>query len=108
MELYTICRGEWHSPLLDMAVLRKSCIIYFVSYPADKLYILTENQATTVSSLLDFGKKWRADVVDIIDSINQEYAFRLQQSLKARYTETLMSENKPCQLDAVVISSWWD
>ena len=45
-------------------------IIYFVSYPADTLYILTENQATTVSSLLDFGKKWRADVVDIIDSIN--------------------------------------
>ncbi|NEQ41467.1 MAG: hypothetical protein F6K40_36855 [Okeania sp. SIO3I5] len=23
-ELYAICRGEWHSPLLDMEVLRKS------------------------------------------------------------------------------------
>ncbi|MDJ0520179.1 MAG: hypothetical protein QNJ74_29300 [Trichodesmium sp. MO_231.B1] len=97
--------------LLAMANYRPmppESIIHFVSYPADTLYILTENQATIVSSLLDLGKKWRADAVDIIDGINEEYAFRLQRCLKARLIETLMSENKPYQRDAVVISYWWD
>ncbi len=97
--------------LLAMANYRPmppESIIHFVSYPADTLYILTENQATIVSSLLDLGKKWRADTVDIIDGINEEYAFRLQRCLRARLTETLMSENKPYQRDAVVISYWWD
>ncbi len=56
--------------LLAMANYRpmpETSIIHFIPYPADTLYILTENQDTTVSQLLDLGKKWRADSVDVCD-----------------------------------------
>ncbi|MGD1715740.1 hypothetical protein [Dapis sp. BLCC M172] len=40
--------------------------------------------------------------------MNEQYAFRLQRCLKARLIEELMSENKPYQQDAIVVSYWWD
>ncbi|MGD1715741.1 hypothetical protein [Dapis sp. BLCC M172] len=45
--------------LLAMANYRPmphESIINFINYPADTLYILTENEVTIVSSLLDLGK----------------------------------------------------
>jgi hypothetical protein len=46
--------------LLAMANYRpmpETSIIHFIPYPADTLYILTENKDTTVSQLMDLGKK---------------------------------------------------
>lgn len=45
----------------------ETSIMHFIAYPADTLYILTENQDIKVSELLDLGKKWRADSVEVID-----------------------------------------
>lgn len=98
--------------LLAMANYRPmpaSSIIYFVPYPADTLYILTENQDTIVSKLLDFGKKWRSDVVDIIDGTNDEVAFRLRRGLRNRLQNGLEQMDKLNKSgDAVIISYWWD
>lgn len=97
--------------LLAMANYRpmpKTSIIHFIPYPADTLYILAENQDTTVSQLLDLGKKWRADSVDVCDGTNEEYSFRLKRRLRARLEGTLWGENVRHDRDAVVVSYWWD
>ena len=97
--------------LLAMANYRpmpETSIIHFVAYPADTLYILTENQDTTVSQLLDLGKKWRADSVDVCDGTNEEYGLRLQRRLRTRLSGSLYGETVKSDRDAVVISYWWD
>ncbi|MBE9232752.1 hypothetical protein IQ231_13940 [Cuspidothrix issatschenkoi LEGE 03284] len=97
--------------LLAMANYRpmpESSIIHFIPYPADTLYILTENQDTIVSQLLDLGKKWRADSVDITDGNNEEYGLRLRRRLQMRLQGGLESESFWEQRDAVVITYWWD
>ncbi|NEP12225.1 MAG: hypothetical protein F6K14_18860 [Symploca sp. SIO2C1] len=97
--------------LMAMANYRpmpESSIIHFIAYPADTLYILTENQDITVSQLLDLGKKWRADSVDVCDGSNQEYGLRLQRRLRARLEGGLWGEDVQQDRDAVVISYWWD
>jgi hypothetical protein len=97
--------------LLAMANYRpmpETSIIHFVAYPADTLYILTENQDTTVSQLLDLGKKWRADSVDVCDGTNEEYGLRLQRRLRTRLEAALEGGDVRRDRDAVVISYWWD
>ena len=85
-------------------------IIQFVRYPADTLYVLAENSDTTVAQLVEFGKQWQADSVDICDDTNeaewkfQKYvAVRLQGALWAEQSGELNDD-----LDAVIISYWWD
>ena len=39
----------------------ETSLIHFVAYPADTLYILTENRDTIVSQLLSFGHRYTAD-----------------------------------------------
>ncbi|WP_223265463.1 hypothetical protein [Nostoc sp. 'Peltigera membranacea cyanobiont' 210A] len=73
--------------LLAMANYRlmpETSIIHFIAYPADTLYILTENQDTKVSELLDLGKKWRADSVEVSDGTNEDYGLRLKRRLRTR------------------------
>ena len=97
--------------LLAMANYRpmpESSTIHFVAYPGDTLYILTENQDTIVSQLLDLGKKWRADSVDITDGNNEEYGLRLGRQLRMRLEAGLEGESLWQQRDAVVITYWWD
>jgi len=97
--------------LLAMANYRpmpETSIIHFIAYPADTLYILTENQDTTVSKLLDLGKKWRADSVEVSDGTNEEYMWRLKRRLAARLEGGLEGENVQRAGDAVVVSYWWD
>ncbi|MCG6138565.1 MAG: hypothetical protein MET45_28770 [Nostoc sp. LLA-1] len=97
--------------LLAMANYRpmpETSIIHFVAYPADTLYILTQNQDTKVSQLLDLGKKWQADSVEITDGTNEEYAFRLQRQLKARLAGALWGEDVEHDSDAVIVTYWWD
>jgi hypothetical protein len=97
--------------LLAMANYRpmpESSIIHFIPYPADTLYILTESQDTIVTKLLDFGKKWKADSVEICDGLDEEFSFRLKRRLSARLEGGLWSDNIQRDRDAVVISYWWD
>lgn len=97
--------------LLAMANYRpmpETSIIHFIPYPADTLYILTENQDTIVSQLLDLGKKWRADSVEVSDGSNEEYGLRLKRRLRARLEGSLWGEDVQQDRDAVVISYWWD
>ncbi|MEH2295840.1 hypothetical protein [Nostoc sp.] len=70
--------GGMVDTLLAMANYRpmpETSIIHFIAYPADTLYILIENQDTKVSELLDLGKKWPADSVEVSDGTNEEYRF---------------------------------
>jgi hypothetical protein len=98
--------------LLAMANYRSmpaSSIIHFIAYPADTLYILTENQDSIVAQLIDFGKKWKADSVDVCDgrSEDEEWQFRDYVSLRlqrALWNDTDIERDR----DAVVISYWWD
>lgn len=86
----------------------ETSIIHFIPYPADTLYILAENQDTTVSQLMDLGKKWRADSVDVSDGSSEEYSWRLKRRLRARLEGGLYGEDVERDHDAVVISYWWD
>lgn len=97
--------------LIAMANYRpmpETSIIHFIAYPADTLYILAENQDTTVSQLLDLGKKWRADSVEVSDGTNEDYGWRLKRRLRTRLEGALWGEDVRQDRDAVVISYWWD
>ncbi|OLT59799.1 hypothetical protein [Moorena bouillonii] len=97
--------------LLAMANYRPmpdSSIIHFVAYPADTLYILAENQDTKVSQLIDLGKKWRADSVEVTDGTNEEYSYRLKRRLRYRYEGALWGDGIQRDRDAVVVCYWWD
>jgi hypothetical protein len=100
--------------LLAMANYRpmpETSIIHFVRYPADTLYVLAENQDLIVSQLLDFGKKWRADSVDIFDSNhneNNDEDWSFQDYVSIRLKRALWGEDFRRDRDAVLISYWWD
>jgi hypothetical protein len=85
-----------------------SSIIHFVAYPADTLYILAENQDTKVSQLLDLGKKWRADSVEVSDGTNEDYSYQLKRRLRYRYEGALWGDGTQRERDAVVVTYWWD
>lgn len=100
--------------LLAMANYRpmpETSMIQFTAYPADTLYILTENQSTLVSKLINLGKSWKADSVEVIDSNSEEYGyftqFKLRESL-AEKEKTLLDQSNYERLDAVVVAYWWD
>jgi hypothetical protein len=80
------------------------------SSPTNTLYILAENQDLTVSQLLDFGKKWRADEVSICDgnSIEQEEDWEFRDYVSLRLRGGLWSENFKRDRDAAIVSYWWD
>lgn len=61
-----------------------------------------------MSRLLDLGKKWRADEVNVCDGTDEEYGFRLLRRLSARLEGGLWGEDVRRDRDAVVISYWWD
>ena len=79
-------------------------IVHYVPYPADTLYVLTENQDTVVSQLMDLGKKWQADSVDVIDSSDQDCGWKLKGQLR----KALLDKGKKPYRDAIIISYWWD
>ncbi len=83
-------------------------IIHLIAYPADTLYILTENRDITVSQLIDLGKKWRADSVNVTDDTNKNYGWRLQHRLRIVGEDALSGKQNLQARDAVVISYWWD
>ncbi|MEH2176468.1 hypothetical protein [Nostoc sp.] len=103
--------GGMVDTLLAMANYRpmpETSIIHFIAYPADTLYILTENQDTKVSELLDLGKKWRADSVEVSDGTNEDYGLRLKRRLRTRLEGALSGEDVHRYSDAVIVCYWWD
>ena len=99
--------------LLAMANYRpmpESSVIHFVRYPADTLYLLAENQDIVVSQLLDLGKKWRADVVDVFDGGEQpeEEDWEFRDYAEMRLRRGLWNTAKEGKRDAVIVSYWWD
>ncbi|AFY55390.1 hypothetical protein Riv7116_2895 [Rivularia sp. PCC 7116] len=86
----------------------ETSMIHFVAYPADTLYVLTENQDTKVSQLVDLGKKWQADSVEVTDGTDTQYTYRLKRMLRYRFEEALWGNENKEQRDAVVVSYWWD
>ncbi|BAY86916.1 hypothetical protein NIES267_64270 [Calothrix parasitica NIES-267] len=83
-------------------------IIKFIAYPADTLYVLAENQDTTVSQLVELGKKWRADDVYIDDKNNEEYDWKLKSLLRLKLEGGIHDKKVKQRKDAVVICYWWD
>ncbi|MHC5828105.1 MAG: hypothetical protein ACYT04_72490, partial [Nostoc sp.] len=65
-------------------------------------------QDTKVSELLDLGKKWRADSIDISDGTNEDYGLRLKRRLRTRLEGALWGEDVHQDCDAVVVCYWWD
>ncbi len=99
--------------LLAMANYRpmpEESIIQFVLYPADTLYVLAENQDVIVAQLMDLGKKWRADVVEVFDGgkadSDEDWKFREYAAL--RLQEGLWGNAGEGDRDAVMVSYWWD
>ncbi len=97
--------------LITMANYRpvpENSTIYYPAYAADTLYILTENQDTVVSSLVDLGKKWRADSVEVTDGKEEDCDWLLQRRLRNSLEKSLSDEPIQTSRDAVVVSYWWD
>jgi hypothetical protein len=99
--------------LLAMANYRpmpEHSILHFISYPADTLYILTENQDEIVSQLIDLGKKWQADDVSICDgnSLNEEEEWEFRDYISLRLKRGLRGEDFKSDRDAAIVSYWWD
>ncbi len=97
--------------LLAMANYRpmpETSTIHFISYPADTLYILTENQDLTVAQLMDLGKKWRADSVDVCDGSDENGSWEFRDYVSIRLRKAIWSEDFRRDRDAVIISYWWD
>jgi hypothetical protein len=98
--------------LLAMANYRPmpdASIIHFVQYPADTLYILTENQDAIVAQLMDLGKKWKADEVSAFDgSIEEEEDWKFRNYLSLRLKDGLWGKQSDQDRDAIVVSYWWD
>jgi hypothetical protein len=100
--------------LLAMANYRpmpESSIMRFIPYPADTLYVLAENQDVLVAQLMDLGKKWRADCVDVCDGTNEadedeDWGFCDYVALRLR--RALWGEDFKRDRDAVIVSYWWD
>lgn len=95
--------------LLAMANYRpmpETSMVQFIPYPADTLYVLSENQDLIVSQLMDLGKKWRADSVDVSDGSSEEEDWEFQSYVALRLRRGLRSKN--LKRDAVILSFWWD
>ncbi|MEL6136494.1 MAG: hypothetical protein AAFR42_03660 [Cyanobacteria bacterium J06628_6] len=100
--------------LLAMANYRPmhpDSVMHFIRYPADTLYLLAENQDVVVAQLVDLGKKWRADVVDVFDGSprEDEEDWRFRQYAQLRLERGIWGKRPMSdECDAVLISYWWD
>ena len=86
----------------------ETSIIHFIAYPADTLYILAQNQDTKVSQLLDLGKKWCADSVEVSDGTNEDYGWQLKRRLRTQLSGAIWGKDVQQDCDAVIVSYWWD
>ncbi|MBD0336511.1 MAG: hypothetical protein ICV62_13560 [Cyanobacteria bacterium Co-bin13] len=82
--------------------------IHFIPYPADTLYVLAENQDTTVAQLIGLGKKWRADEVSAFDGSLKKEDWKFRDYLSLRLQDGLWGKNANQDRNAIVVSYWWD
>ena len=89
----------------------ETSIIHFIPYPADTLYILAENRDTIVAQLVELGKKWRADSVDIDNGTNEAEEWEFQHYIQTRLKRALWGKrvgDLASDRDAVIVTYWWD
>ena len=86
----------------------ETSLIHFVPYPADTLYILAENQDVIVSGLMDLGKKWRADSVEVCDGSREGEDWEFREYVSFRLRKALRGEGLRREHDAVIVAFWWD
>ena len=84
----------------------------YVPYPADTLFVLTVNQEVTVSQLVDFGRKWQADEVNVLTAPSQAL---VEGSESSWYERIVLSKLKYYDDDygakqptgAAIVQYWW-
>lgn len=80
----------------------------------DTLFVLTLNQVERVTQLVDLGKKWQADVVNVFtapaqvpeDQETEDYWFQRFFLSRLNYYSDRCDDEKPT--GAVIVSYWWD
>jgi hypothetical protein len=81
-------------------------LVDFVRYPADTLYILAEKQDQRVAQLLELGKKWRSDAIEVYGGDLAEdggFAQDVSQHLRRKLWGNFFGKAK----DAVIVTYWW-
>jgi hypothetical protein len=81
-------------------------LVDFVRYPADTLYILAERQDKKVAQLLELGKKWRSDAIEVYGDDRVEdkgFAQDVSQQLRRKLWGNFFGKAK----DAVLVTYWW-
>jgi len=68
----------------------------------DTLYILAENEALTVSRLLDLGKIWQASEVMIRDGTSEIGEWTMARTINRRLKRAMFDED----LDAIILKYW--
>jgi len=88
----------------------ETSMIHFVPYPADTLYVLTENQDVTVAQLVDLGQKWQADIVEVYDDnvVEGEENWEFREYFAWKLKGGLRGKTFGDKYDAVLICYWWD
>lgn len=62
-----------------------------------------------MAQLIDLGKKWRADSVDVCDGSNEDEDWEFRDYILIRLRGALWGEDfRRDRRDALVISYWWD
>ena len=99
-----LAMANWR-PMPEMSPIR------FVAFPADNLYVLAENESMLVSKLIDLGKKWQADSVEVVERNNEEYGNYIGLKLRECLIEphkTRLNQPNCDRYDGVVLIYWWD
>jgi hypothetical protein len=73
--------------MVNYRPMPETSMIHFIPYPADTLYVLAENQDLIVAQLIDLGKKWRADSVDVCDGSNEDEDWEFRDYVRFAYEE---------------------
>jgi len=84
----------------------------YIPYTADTLFVLTLNQVELVTQLVDFGKKWQADVVNVLtapaqvpeDQETEDYWFQRFLLTRLNYYSDRYDDEKPT--GAAIVSYW--
>lgn len=95
--------------LLAMANYRQmpaSSMLHFIPYPADTLYVLALNQDLVVAQLMELGKKWRADSVDICDGASKDEEWEFREYTSLRLKRALWGDGFKREREAVIICYW--
>ena len=86
-------------------IVRRSVYSVCVAYNADTLYVLTKNRDAIITRLIDFGKKWNTDSVEVFDGRSNQ---KLSVPASISLSRSLITTQKNEREDGAVVSYWWD